>query len=289
MITTTRIEREELSQGRLRHWLREPLMHFIVAGFVLFVASELRPPDEAASRIVITPQREARLANRFAMQFGAPPDAGILQQLVERDIEEEVLFRRGVALGLDRDDEIVRRRIVQKMEFLLNDVSAPAEPSEAELHAFFDSHTAHYATPDRVTFSHVFFSTEHGERAARQRAGDALTRIGAGNSVTLLGDPFPDLYHFSAYDTGQVERLFGRNDFSSAVFDAPVARWMGPYRSSYGWHLLYVEKRQTAAPPVFAEVRERVRTDFLLDAQARMNEAAFNQLAREYTVVRAKL
>ena len=88
MITTTRIEAEDLSQSRVRQWLREPLLHFIVAGLVLFVASELRSPNEEVARIVITPQREARLANRFAMQFGAPPDARTLQQLVERDVEE---------------------------------------------------------------------------------------------------------------------------------------------------------------------------------------------------------
>jgi hypothetical protein len=284
-----RIDAEGMSQGRLRQWLREPLLHFIAAGFVLFVASEMRPPSEEVSRIVITPQREARLANRFAMQFGAPPDPATLAQLVERDVEEEMLFRRGVALGLDRDDEIVRRRIVQKMEFLLNDVNAPAEPSEEELLAFFDSHAERYVTPDRATFSHVFFSAENGERAARQRAGDALNRIAHGASVATLGDPFPDLYHFAAYETGQVQRLFGQNEFASAVFAAPVARWMGPYRSSYGWHLLYVETRQPAAQPVLAEVRDRVRTDFLLDAQARMNEDAFSRLASEYTVVRANL
>jgi peptidyl-prolyl cis-trans isomerase C len=284
-----RIAGEGMLQGRLRQWLREPLVHFIAAGFFLFLVSEMQPPSEEASRIVITPQREARLANRFAMQFGAPPDPATLAQLVERDVEEEMLFRRGVSLGLDRDDEIVRRRIVQKMEFLLNDVNAPPEPSESELLAFFDSHAERYATPDRATFSHIFFSAEKGESAARQRAGDALNRIARGASSTTLGDPFPDLYHFSAYETGQVERLFGRNEFASAVFAAPTARWMGPYRSSYGWHLLYVETRRPAAQPVLADVRDRVRTDFLLDAQARMNDDAFSRLANEYTVVRTKL
>lgn len=278
-----------MSQDRFRQWLREPLLHFVVAGFVLFLASELRPPGEETSRIVITPQREGRLATRFAMQFGAPPDPATLAQLVEQDVEEEMLFRRGVELGLDREDEIVRRRIVQKMEFLLNDVNAPAEPGEAELSAFYDSHAERYVTPERATFSHIFFSAERGEHDARQRASDALNRIAHGASVATLGDPFPDLFHFSGYEAGQVERLFGRNEFASAVFAAPVGRWMGPYRSSYGWHLLSVEARQPAAQPALAEVRDRVRTDFLLDAQARMNEDAFNRLAREYTVVRANL
>ena len=278
-----------IPHGRVRKWLHEPLVHFVAAGLVLFVAGELRHTNDDASRIVVTPQREARLATRYSMQFGSAPDAATLAQLVERDTEEEILFRRGVALGLDRDDEIVRRRVVQKMQFLLHDLNAPPEPSEADLRVFFDAHVARYATPARATFSHVYFSAEEGDEAARTRAREALDRIAHGVSAVSLGDPFPDLHHFSVYDAEQVQRLFGRSEFASAVFSAPHARWMGPYRSSYGWHLLHVEARQVAQQPTLTEVHDRVRTDLLLDAQARMNVAAFSSLASEYRVVRANL
>lgn len=276
-------------KGRIRVWLREPLVHFVAAGFVLFVASKWHGAGDGAHRIVITPQREAQLANRYALQFGASPSPQTLTQLIDQEIEEEILFRRGVALGLDRDDEIVRRRVVQKMQFLLHDVQAPPEPQEAELSAYFELHADRYTTPLRATFSHVYFSADKGDEAGRERARHALERLNHGEQASRLGDPFPDLSHFAAYEPEQVYRLFGRSELADAVFSVAPGRWMGPYRSGYGWHLIHVEARQEAQRPTFADVRERVRTDYLLDEQERQNVAAFNTLAGEYEVVRTKL
>jgi peptidyl-prolyl cis-trans isomerase C len=277
------------SKARLRAWLTEPLVHFVAAGLVLFVASHLRGKNDDAHKIVITPRREAQLANRYAMQFGAPPSSTTMSQLVEEEIEQEILFRRGVALGLDRDDEIVRRRVVQKMQFLLHDVQAPPEPRQAELSAYFDQHEQRYWSPPRVTFSHVYFSSNEGDDVARARARHALQRAIQGEDASSLGDSFPDLHHFAAYEPEQVYRLFGRTELAAATFAVPVGGWMGPYRSSFGWHLVRVEARQESQRPTFAEVSDRVRTDYLSDEQARRNLAAFNELASEYQVIRTKL
>jgi hypothetical protein len=199
------------------------------------------------------------------------------------------LFRQGLALGLDRNDELVRRRIVQKMRFLLEDVSPPAEPADAELRAFYSLHADRYTTPARVTFSHVYFSSERGDEPARARALQALNEIGTDRRhMEKLGDPFPDLSHFAAYDAKQVHRLFGEAEMADAAFSAPSGRWVGPYKSVYGWHLIYVDDRQNAARQTFTAVRDKVRTDYLLDAQDRANRQAMSQLAREFTVVRAK-
>lgn len=273
----------------LRRLLREPLVHFMLAGLVLFIAGEVRHARSDASRIVVTPEREAHLATRYELQFGARPDAETLAQLVERDIEEEILFRRGLALELDEGDEIVRRRIVQKMRFLLEDVSAPGEPSDTDLEAYFQAHAAQYAAPARITFSHVYFSNDEGEHAANERASHALELLSSGRAqMGDLGDPFPDRYHFSAYQPEQVYRLFGRTEFSDAALSAPPDRWMGPYRSAYGWHLVRVEARSEAHHLDLATVRDRVRTDYLLEAQARTNATALEALAGEFTVVRER-
>src|SRR5690242_17102463 len=133
----------------IRRTLREPLLHFVVAGFVLFLAGEAHRRETDPLRIVVTPEREARLVNRYVLQFGSPPEAATRAALVDREIEEEMLFRQGLALGLDRNDELVRRRIVQKMQFLLEDVSPPAEPADAELRAFYSLHADRYTTPAR--------------------------------------------------------------------------------------------------------------------------------------------
>lgn len=270
-------------------WLSEPVVHFVAAGLVLFAASKMLGTDDNAHVIVITPQREAQLASRYALQFGASPSTATLSQLVAQEIEEEILFRHGVALGLDRDDEIVRRRVVQKMQFLLHDIQAPPEPREVELSAYFEQHADRYVTPSRVTFSHVYISADQGDAAARIRARHALERVNQGVEPSTLGDPFPDLYHFAAYEPEQVERLFGRSEFSTAAFSAPLGQWVGPYRSGYGWHLIRIEARQEPQQPSFADVRERVRTDYLLNEQERRNIAAFDELASGYEIVRTEL
>jgi peptidyl-prolyl cis-trans isomerase C len=277
----------------LAKWLREPLLHFVVAGLVLWAAGEIQRRHVDTYRIVVTPQREAHLATRYSLQFGAPPDSATLVRLVQQDIEEEMLFRRGLELQLDEGDEIVRRRIVQKMQFLMQDISAPAEPDDAQLGAYYAAHAERYVSPMRVTFAHVYFSLEEGEATARSRAQEALDRLAHGGraangSASDLGDPFPDLSHFSAQEPDQVYRLFGRTGFSEAAFTAPVDRWVGPYRSGYGWHLLRVEARQEARRQEFPAVRDNVRSDYLLDAQARANEIALGELAAKFTVLHEK-
>jgi len=175
------------------------------------------------------------------------------------------------------------------MRFLLEDLSAPGEPGDAELNAYYQTHAEKYAAPTRITFSHLYFSRDAGDRAARERAAQALDLLSKGKvPPSDLGDPFPDRYHFSGYEPEQVYRLFGRTEFSSAALSAPLERWLGPYRSVYGWHLVRVDARTEAQHLELATVRDRVRTDYLLDAQARTNAAALETLANDFTVVRER-
>lgn len=268
--------------------LNEPLLHFALAGFALFVAGRFYQEQTSVYRIVETEAHTAQIANAYALQFGTEPDAATLEALVKRDLHDEVLFRQGLALGLDKDDEIVRRRVVQKMQFLLQDLHPPAEPTDAQLTAFFNAHKSRYVQPAHVTFSHIYFSSDKGGAdAAQKRAAAVLANIPARTMrAPDLGDPFPDLYDFSNYDTEQVLRLFGHTPFADAVFKAPVGKWSGPFRSAYGWHLIYVDARQSEETPPISKVRDAVRTDYLQAAQDRENRAAFADLARQYTIVR---
>jgi hypothetical protein len=268
--------------------LKEPLFHFVVVGFALFLAGRAYQTRTDVYRIEVTPAHVAQLSRGYALQFGTPPDRATLEQLVQDDVHDEMLFRQGRALKLDQDDEIVRRRVVQKEQFLIQNLHPPAEPTDAELAAYYAAHADHYAAPSRAGFSHIYFAIgPGGDAVARTRAQAALARIPAG--VTRgpeRGDAFPDLYDFSAFEPEQVERLFGRTEFARAVFTAPTGHWAGPFRSAYGWHLLYVATRDAPNRPPLAEVRERVRSDYLQDAQDRANAAAFAQLARRFTIVR---
>lgn len=267
--------------------LSEPLLHFLIAGFVVFWAGLIYQQQTEVYRIIQTPERSAHLAQRYALQFGSAPDEATLQLIIRRDVDDEMLFREGMALGLDRDDEIVRRRIVQKMQFLLNDTSAPPEPTQLQLQNYYAANVHQYERPPEVTFSHAFFSDDVPDsRPARTRAAislGALEKSGA-NRAPDLGDPFPYRHDFAGYDPQQVSRLFGDTELSRAVFTAPMGQWSGPFRSGYGWHLVHIDARRAASTPSFAEVRDAVRTAYLKDQQAKENAAAFSRLAARFTV-----
>jgi peptidyl-prolyl cis-trans isomerase C len=271
-----------------RNALREPLLHFVAAGAVLFLTGHAIRARLDTHHIVITPQRAAQLANRYALQFGARPDSDMMEELVKSDVHDEILFREGLAMGLDKDDEIVRRRIIQKMQFLLEDLQVPPEPRAEQLQAYYRSHAAQYQLPARATFSHIFFSLDRSDASARSRAQAALITLvpSAPARDPSLGDPFPDLYDFADYSQAQVEHLFGPTDFAASVFSVPSGKWAGPFKSAYGWHLIYVQSRAPAHEQPFGAVHDRVRADYLLDSQKRVNDAAFTALARQFTVGR---
>ena len=210
--------------------------------------------------------------------------------IVEAYIQEEALYREGKAMGLDRDDEIVRRRISQKVEFLQQDRSLPAAPSDADLARYFDAHAAAYGTPVRTTFSHLYFSTDAvGEGPARARAVHALEALKAGATADVGADPFPDLNAYSNLAESEAVRLFGDSELAHRLPTAPVGQWSGPYRSGYGWHLVRVDARTPAARPALADVRDQVREDYLRAAQAKANAQALARLKTRYTVVRRDL
>jgi hypothetical protein len=270
--------------------LREPLLHFLVVGLVIFLAAQAWRGAHDVRRIVVTPERTAELATKYRLQFGAPPTPAQLEALVESYVQEEALYREGKAMGLDRDDEIVRRRISQKVDFLQADRGLPPPPTNAQLKSYFDAHGASYATPVRTTFSHLYFSTDAvGEGPARNRAAHALDELKAGSPADVGADPFPDQNAYTGLAETEAVRLFGDSELAHRLSSAPVGQWSGPYRSGYGWHLVRVDVRAPASRARLADVRDQVREDYLHAAQAAANAEALARLKARYTVVREDL
>lgn len=271
---------------------REPLFHFVVMGAILVVAGRVYQDNNHLYRIEISPGHVAQLTQKYALQFGSAPDADMLEALLTRDIHDEMLFREGLALNLDQDDEIVRRRVIQKMQFLMQDLSAPPEPTEQQVDDFYNAHADRYVTPPRATFSHIYFATTNAvspseDTEARQRATSVLVILPNSRArAPDLGDPFPDLYDFAAYEPTQVYRLFGHTPFAEAVFSASIGEWSGPYVSAYGWHLIHVDAREPAMRQSLADVRDKVVKNYFEDAQAAANQATFERLAKKFTIVR---
>jgi hypothetical protein len=270
--------------------LRDPLFHFVVLGAVLFfvyaMASGLFAPGDVR-RIEIDGPTIEFLAGTFERQWGRPPMPEELQGLVRSRVREEVLYREALAVGLDRNDAVVRRRMVQKMELLSQDLALLADPTDAELRAFHAENIDDYRVPPRISFSHVYFNVDRRGTAAEDDARRVLADLRAQDppppSAPELGDRLMLETDHVLRSPDQVRQMFG-SEFSEALFELEPG-WHGPVVSSYGIHLVNVIERLEGRLREIDEIRDRLVNDFNRMRRDRANEALYEGLAKGYEVV----
>jgi len=224
-----------------------------------------------------------RLRMGFERQFGKPPTVVELRGLVTGHVREEVLFREALALGLDRDDIIVRRRLAQKMEFLTADLANVTEADEAAVRAYFTQHAVQYARPAQVSFRQVYFSREKRGAQAEAAAREALAALAKGGSDDAMGDAFLHGFKFEKSDPQEMTALFG-GEFAAQVGTLPAGEWRGPIASTYGFHLVRVEARGAVQPASFEQVRVSVVRDFNEERRSAANREIFAKLLGRYQV-----
>ncbi len=289
----TSAKAEALPGGpRLPGWLkaaaREPFVHFILLGALMFTASETVEHFTTQYRVAVGPDRVARLIDTYRQQFGQDPSATQLKTLVDNYVKEEIEYRESLALGLDRDDEIVRRRLVQKYEFLQQDLQTLEDPSEQTLKAWYAAHLSNYGEPEKRSFTQVYFSPDNGgDAAAHARAEAELKKLNGENAERAPGDgdvfPGPtDLVDFNPDDTA---RLFGQSDLSRDLFTAKVGQWAGPFRSGFGWHLVRVTDARSQTTQPYEAVAARVLDDWKASQRDTLNAKGFATLKAKYNVV----
>lgn len=270
--------------------LREPLLHFLLMGAVIFGLHAWRQrgaADGAAAsdrRIEVGAATITRLKEGWTRQFQRTPDEADLRGLVEAHIREEVLCREALKLGLDRNDTIVRRRLAQKMEFLTQDIATAGTPDETALEKYFAEHRARYASPERLSFRHVYFSREkRGEEAAAAAREALATLTTPGADEEALGDGFLAGFEYHTQEEREIAATFG-SEFATAVVTLETGAWSDPLASSYGFHLVLVTDREAPRPAEFATVREMVRRDLLEDRRLSANEAVLARMKSEYEI-----
>jgi hypothetical protein len=274
----------------MRRILGEPLLHFAVLGVLLFALFRMLgdPRDTAPQRVVVTTGQIQRLAETWRRTWQRPPTRAELDGLVEEYVREEILYREALALGLDRDDTIVRRRLRQKMEFLSEDLGTPAQASEEELQSFLEAHPERFRMEARFSFRQVFLSSERrGEASAVQEATRLLVALQedpAGADADAAGDPLPLRAELSDASESEVKRTFG-SDFAEALRDVAPGRWQGPIASAYGLHLVFVRARTPARHPTLDEIRERVQSEWLVQRRREANESVYRRFRERYEVV----
>ncbi len=268
--------------------LREPLLHFLVLGVALFGWYEWRGGGGPGStRIVLGSGQIEHLVAGFTRTWQRAPTEVELKGLLDDWVREEIASREAMAMGLDRDDTVIRRRLRQKLEFLVEDAAGATPPTEAELAAWLENHAADYAVAPKIALRQVFVSTERHGAAAPAEAERLLAELrqrGGDSPVEQLGDAsmLPQELELSSRD--EIARVFG-DAFADAVSKAESGHWFGPVSSAYGLHLVFVRQRQEARRPALDEVRTQVERDVVSAARKSQLEKMYASLLEKYTVV----
>lgn len=276
--------------------LREPLLHFLVLGGALFAVNAFRA--DAPSSVGVAPAVEGRraptgpivvsalvrkqLSEAWQGSSGEPPTPTELDELVQHWINEEVLFREGMARGFDRDDERIRARVASKMGFVVEAQIIVSEPTEAELRAFFDAHAKRWSSGTRVDFTHVFLQSEANEDDARARA--LLQRLTAGADPNGLGDVFSGGRRYRGRQLPDLAASFG-DTFIEGLEEQPVNTWT-VRRSRFGWHVVRVDRRAAAVGADFDAARLDVRQAWQDEQRAAAFTKATDALRARWEIVR---
>jgi peptidyl-prolyl cis-trans isomerase C len=275
----------------LRKALRESLIHFLVIGLALFAIygwMNRGRTNNGSYQIVLTLDDLKQLDISFVSQWHRQPTPEEFRGLVESSIRQEVLYREGLAMGLDKDDTIVKRRMAQKMEFLSEDVAGAHEPTTDELRDWYSKNSQKFALADRATFRHLFFGFDQRGQHAQVDAVSALAKLAGAPENSALGKSFADPFMFQDYygdrAPDQLAKEFGPA-FATELYKLKPGVWQGPIESGYGWHLIWIESIVPGRVPAFEEVELDVKTAWLADQKAIEWQKAYEKMRAKYEIV----
>jgi hypothetical protein len=272
----------------MKKLLREPLLHFLLLGAAIFAAYSFvsKRSSTEPGKIVITQGQVESLVIGFSRTWQRPPTDKELAGLIRDRVREEVYYREAMALGLDKDDTVIRRRLRQKMEFVSDDLAAQAEPTDAELNAYLQAHADKFPVEQRFTFRQVYLNPD---KHRANLAGDTarllaqLQQSGDKADISALGDTFLLEHDFKALPASEVAKQFGEQ-FAAKLGELPPGQWQGPVESGYGVHLVKVSERSERGLPALADVRTAVRREWDNARRMEANEKFFQELLKRYVV-----
>ena len=287
--TTTPLSPSTLDtrHSTLGRFVREPLLHFLLLGALIFVVFKFisRETNEPG-KILITRGRIESLEIAFNRTWRRPPSANELEGLIRDYVREEVFAREAVALGLDKDDTIIRRRLRQKLEFISEDVAAHAEPTDEQLRAYLKEHPDTFRGDQRFTFSQVYLDPQRRGANLSRDAAHVLTQLGRSGSkadLATLGDSLMLESEFRTLPASEVVKQFGEK-FTASLGAIPAGQWHGPIESGFGVHLVLLTERTGGSLPALEDVRAAVRREWTNARRMEANEKFYRTLRQRYTV-----
>jgi parvulin-like peptidyl-prolyl isomerase len=268
--------------------LREPLVHFLAFAFIVFGAYHLLAPSAdggRSGRIVVTAAKVEQIAARFAQIWQRPPSLVELKSLIDEEVKEEIYVREALALGLDKDDTLIRRRLRQKME-LLGDTGADAlSPSDAELETYLKAHPEAVAVDPTISFQQIFLNPPRQGAAIEQNAENILKALKASpeTEATALGDASLLPAEMLLTSLKSIGDMFG-SEFADAIGKAKAGAWTGPIASSFGLHIVRVSERREGRIPALGEARETVIREWRNDKRKQLESDRLAALLSHYEV-----
>ena len=267
---------------------REPLIHFLLIGALLFIFFEMfgGAGEESGNAITITVGEQKMVQENFARTWQRPPTQEELDGLIEDKVRDEIAYFEAVAMGLDKEDPYIRRRLRMKLELLVEDLAASAPPSEEELLDYLERNREKFREESQTAFSHVYLKADR-QAGLSEDVAALLSQLKTAEKGELLenyGDAImlPRVYPLTPASV--IDRQLGQG-FSEAVNQMEPGIWLGPVKSSYGYHLVRLEAMVPGYDPPLSEIRDEVERELLADRRQEMLEKAYERLREKYTVV----
>jgi hypothetical protein len=263
--------------------LKEPLLHFLLIGAMLFGVYAVVNPDamQGDKRIVVDRGQINHLVQRFKRVWQREPSEQELQSLIEDFVIEEIYYREALAMGIDKNDPVIRRRLRQKMELYSDNLASTLAPTDAVLNEYLQQHTDKFKTDARYTFKQVFVNSDVNTDKLNQRL--AAIESDLQNGKTVQGDQSLLPARFNNTDAFSIDRTFGKG-FASRLDALPLNEWSKPFSSGMGMHFVFVSERQPGQLPELADTRQQVEREWRFDQAQSIDSTLREKLLASYQI-----
>jgi hypothetical protein len=259
--------------------LREPLLHFLLIGVLLFAVYGAVNTEQNENEILIDDNLISELAAKWELKRNRQPSLQELKGLIEQYVEQEVLYQEALAMNLDHNDEIVKRRLAQKMEFISDGLAESLQPSEEMLINYYEVNKENYKKPSVYTLQQVYFSNDNRTNALDDAKSALITK-----NPEALGDHTSLALEYTNTDAIKIARDLG-SIFTTALETLPMGEWTGPIISGLGIHIVYISERKPAGYFTFNEVAEKVNVDYNYKASNDFKKELITSLLKNYAII----
>ncbi|MCF6223245.1 MAG: peptidyl-prolyl cis-trans isomerase [Flavobacteriaceae bacterium] len=269
----------------MKKLLKEPFFHFILIGAAMFVLYGLvNDKSYAKNTILINDFDVSALISKWKMQWKRPPTEKELQNLINLNIKQEIFYQEALAMNLDHNDEIIKRRLAQKMQFLSNDIAAIFEPTDEDLKAHYNKHADKYMTPTSYSLYQITFSPDKRKDNYKD-AEETLKQFpdATFEEMKQWGDQLPFNYYFEDINANELGLQLG-SKFSTDLENQELNKWVGPVSSGFGYHLVYITNKVESEISDFESAKKTVLRDFEYDNQKEINELIYKELKKKYDI-----